>query len=99
MLPDTVAKNSHNYVYRILTNASKEYTSTVVIRRAFRAIAVVANNGKSVIVPKVAIFGNLWEATFANFWQILWMPESTRNVPYKSMPVYSSVSNTLVREL
>ena len=31
--------------------------------RAFRAVADVANYGKSVVVPKVAIFGNFWEAS------------------------------------
>ena len=68
MLPDTLAKNGHNYVYTILTNASRKYTRRYSCHlSAFRAIANVANYGKSVIIPKDAIFGNLWEASFANF--------------------------------
>ena len=59
MLPDIVAKNGHNYVYIVFTNASRKYSCHI---RAFRAIANVTNHGKSVIVPKVVIFGNLWEA-------------------------------------
>ena len=62
-----------SYVYRILTNASREYISKCSCHlRAFRAIADVANYGKSVIVPKVAIFGKLWKAGFANFGK-LWI--------------------------
>ena len=50
-----------SYVYRILTNASREYIRKCSCHlRAFRAIADVANYGKSVIVPKVAIFGKLY---------------------------------------
>ena len=49
-----------SYLYRILTNASREYISKCSCHlRAFKAIADVANYGKSGIVPKVAIFGNL----------------------------------------
>ena len=63
-------------MYRILTNASREYIRKCSCHlRAFRAIADVANYGKSVIVPKVAIFGNLWEASFARFGEVYGLPE------------------------
>ena len=43
-----------------------------------RAIAAVANNnGKS---PKVGIFGNLWEASFADFGKFYESPELERKI-------------------
>ena len=70
-----------SYVYRILTNASREYIRKCSCHlRAFRATADVANYGKSVIVPKVAIFGNLWEAGFAIFGKLYGLPELERKI-------------------
>ena len=64
-------KNGH--VYRILTNAAREH-----IRKCSCHLRAIADVAKYVIVPKVAIFGNLWEASFATFDKCYELPELER---------------------